>query len=267
MTDPLLRHVRRCNNAVLPGGRAAFRVGGEAVGWVDPSLLPDRVANQAALDALSRDLAARGVFGWRDEAFDVRARPDGPVVAQLDRGAIPSFGCMAVGVHLNGLVARADGPHLWVGRRANDKLLDPGKLDHIAAGGVPAGLTPRQALAKEAAEEAGLDAALVGRAVPVGVIAYAMDRPEGLRRDRLHCYDLFLPESVQPRPVDGEVVGFELWPLPRVLAAVRETDDFKFNVNLVLIDLLLRHGLIDPAGAEGRDLRAALDAPIPGWRD
>ena len=42
---------------------------------------------------------------------------------------------------------------------------------------------------------------------------------------------------------------------------MRRTDDFKFNVNLVLIDLFLREGLVDPAGSEGRRLRAALDAP------
>ena len=85
---------------------------------------------------------------------------------------------------------------------------------------------------------------------------YAMDRPEGLRRDRLYCYDLFLPEGFIPHPADGEVEGFELWPIDRVFEAVRDTDDFKFNVNLVLIDLFIRFGLI--AGPEATSLRAAL---------
>jgi hypothetical protein len=39
---------------------------------------------------------------------------------------------------------------------------------------------------------------------------------------------------------------------------VRDTDDFKFNVNLVLIDLFIRQGLI--AGAEADSLRAELGA-------
>ena len=64
-----------------------------------------------------------------------------------------------------------------------------------------------------------------------------MERPEGLRRDLLHCYDLDLPEDFVPRAADGEVESFELWPIARVLQTVRDTDDFKFNVNLVLIDL------------------------------
>ena len=38
---------------------------------------------------------------------------------------------------------------------------------------------------------------------------------------------------------------------------MRETDDFKFNVNLVLIDLGLRHGMF--AADEAAGLRAALD--------
>ena len=158
-------------------------------------------------------------------------------------------------MHLNGLVRRADGLHLWVARRAADKRLDPGKLDHLAAGGVPAGLSPRETLAKEAAEECGLPAALAAQAREVAVISYVMERPEGLRRDRLHCYDLELPEDFVPRPVDGEVAGFELWPVARAIETARHTDDFKFNVPLVLIDLARRLGLV--AGDEAARLREA----------
>ncbi len=246
----LLRHVAACNNARLPGRRAPFHVDGQAVGWMLPDaervVGPDVTA--AALPAAGRALADAGLCRWRGEAFDVRAAPGGPVLGSIDRGALPALGLQAVGVHLNGLVRRADGWHVWVGRRAMDKKLDPGKLDNMVGGGVPAGLGPEETLVKEAAEEAGLTASLVAQAVSCGTIAYAMERPEGLRRDRLFCYDLWLPEDIVPRPVDGEVSGFELWPSSRALAAVRDTDGFKFNVNLVLIDLFLRLGLVnDPA--------------------
>ncbi|MGH7213050.1 MAG: NUDIX hydrolase, partial [Acetobacteraceae bacterium] len=187
----------------------------------------------------------------------VRACPGGPVLAQVDRGALPVLGIEAVGVHVNGLVQRTDGVHLWVARRAADKALDTGKLDHVVAGGVPAGLTAAETLVKEAAEEAAIPPELARRALPVGTITYAMERPEGLRRDILRCYDLALPTGFSPRAADGEVESFELWPLTRVLAVVRETDDFKFNVNLVLIDLFLRRVLI--AGPAAKSLRAALD--------
>ena len=42
---------------------------------------------------------------------------------------------------------------------------------------------------------------------------------------------------------------------------VRDTDAFKFNVNLVLIDLFLRTGMIDATSPEGQRLRRGLT----GW--
>jgi 8-oxo-dGTP pyrophosphatase MutT (NUDIX family) len=294
--DGFLRHIRACHNAVLPGGRLPLLLGATPVGWLDPALVPvlcstgrarvgkDATAPQAAvlpgaalaegappggarqvvvddpasLAPLARLLADAGAFRWRDEAFDVRATPDGPALAQIDRGALPPLGLIGIGVHVNGLVQRADGLCVWVARRAADKALDPGKLDHLVAGGVPAGLSPAQTLVKEAAEEAGLPGALAAGAREVARLAYAMDRPEGLRRDVLVCYDLQLPVEFQPVPADGEVESFALWPIAEVAERLRTTDDFKFNVALVLIDLLLRCGVIDPVGAEGRMLRAAL---------
>ena len=262
----LLRHIRACNNAVLPGGRLPVFVSEQQVGWVSPALAAQAAGLGAALNAsglhlapegigaLSRTLSERGAFHWRDEAFDVRSGVDEPVLARIDRGALPKFGIAAVGVHLNGLA----GDRLWVARRAKDKRLDPGKLDHLVAGGVPAGLTVEQTLIKEGEEEAGVPPSLIRQARPVGVIRYQMERDEGLRRDVLHCYDLDVPEAFRPEPQDGEVEAFELWPLERVLDTVRQTDDFKFNVNLVLIDLLLRRGVL--AGTEAATLRQALAA-------
>ncbi|HUN44249.1 MAG TPA: DUF4743 domain-containing protein [Acetobacteraceae bacterium] len=267
-----LRHIRACHSAVLPGERTPFRIGAAQVGWVKPHFAEALAAwprivqrdgavvleDGAALADIARALAAAGHYRWRNEAFDVRASPDGPVLARLDRGAIPSFGVVAVGVHVNGLVQRPDGLHLWIARRAADKLLDPGKLDHITAGGVPAGLTPEQTLIKEAEEEAAIPPDLSHHARRVAAIGYAMERAEGLRRDLLHCYDLDLPPDFVPRPADGEVAAFELWPIDRVLQTVRDTDDFKFNVNLVLIDLFLRLRMF-PAD-DTRRLHAALAA-------
>jgi thiamine pyrophosphokinase len=267
-----LRHVHLCNNATLPGERLPFRIGDAQVGWatvafaralaelaeIDVRPTGVTLADGAALPAVARTMSDRSFYRWRREEFDVRAEPGGPVLGRIDRGAVPSFGIQATGVHVNGLVHRPDGLHLWVARRALNKALDPGKLDHIVAGGVPAGLTPAETLVKEAAEEAAIPADLAAAARQVAVLSYAMDRPEGLRRDRLHCYDLDLPGDFVPRPADGEVEGFELWPLPRAVEAVRTGDAFKFNVNLVLIDLFLRLGLIQ--GAEAEAVRAALAA-------
>ncbi len=253
----LMRHVLACNNARLPGERLPFRVAGQVVGSVMPDVAArfETAVDPDGLPSLGQRLTEAGYGTWRGEAFDVRATAEGAVLGTVDRGVLPVLGIEAAGVHLNGLVERPDGLHLWVGRRAMDKKLDPGKLDHIVAGGVSAGLTPAETLVKEAGEEAGMPEGLARSALRRSVITYAAERPEGLRRDRLHCYDLVLPASFEPSPVDGEVIAFELWPIRRVLDAVRDTDAFKFNVNLVLIDLFLRLGLVgDP------ELRRALGA-------
>ena len=267
-----MRHIAACTNAVLPGARVAFRLGRapDPVGWLGPAAadVVRRFAGTAAtadgvtladpttLPALTAALVAAGHGRIRGEMFDARAHPDGPVLARVDRGVLPVLGIQARGVHVNGLVRGADGVRLWVAVRAADKLLDPGKLDHIVAGGIAAGMTPWQTLLKEAGEEAAIPPALAARAVPVARIGYAMERDEGLRRDLLHCYDLDLPEDFVPHPADGEVARFEAWPLARALATVRDGDAFKFNVNLVLIDLFIRRGLI--VGGQAEALRAAL---------
>jgi 8-oxo-dGTP pyrophosphatase MutT (NUDIX family) len=264
----LLSHIHACRTATLPGERLVFQSGGHRLGYVKPAFavvlqalsagitVTDRV--RLAPQALPRlnELARAAGCRIRGENFDVREDVDSPALAVLDRGALPDFGVIGVGAHLNGLVHKEDGWHLWVAKRAADKKLDPGKLDHLAAGGVPAGLTPFETLVKEAEEEAALPPDLAAQAVLSGRFAYNMERPEGLRRDVIYAYDLVLPQAFYPHPADGEVEGFTLWPLARVLDAVRETDDFKFNVNLVLIDLFLRYGLIE--GPDAQTLRATL---------
>jgi len=265
----LLSKILACRTATLPGERLGFFSGGHHLGYVLPAFaetlagvspdiaVTDRVTLAAAALPRLNEIAVGAGARVRGENFDVRERVDGPGLAVLDRGALPLFGVIGVGVHLNGFVRRPDGVHLWVAQRAANKKLDPGKLDNLVAGGVPAGLSPFETLLKEAAEEAALPEQLAREAVPVGRFGYAMERPEGLRRDVIFAYDLELPENFVPSPADGEVEGFFLWPIERVLEAVRDTDAFKFNVNLVVIDFLLRFGLVaDPAGV----LRAALDS-------
>ncbi|MCC7281521.1 MAG: DUF4743 domain-containing protein [Acetobacteraceae bacterium] len=282
---PFWRHVAACNQVPDEARLLPLRIGADRVGWISPEVarvltffpqlvhfdargaglagrLRGQPARSDALARLAEALVRAGlVRRLRGELYDVRAHRDGPVLARLDRGAVPAFGVRAEGVHVNGRVARPDGLHLWVGRRARDKAVAPSKLDHIVAGGIPAGLGPEQTLLKEAAEEAAIPPELAIRARKVAEIAYAMQVEDGLRVDLLHCFDLDLPEDFTPRPADGEVEAFTLMPVAEVLALVQDSDAFKFNVNLVLIDLFLREGLIDPHGADGLRLRAALAPP------
>ena len=260
------RHLHACNNTVLPGGRPVLRLAGAPVGYVSAAaaasldLGPDDVdvPDPEALARLEERIVAAGLAARRGERFDVRATEDGPVLATLDRGVLPALGVRATGVHMNGLVEQGGAAFLWVARRAADKLLDPGKLDHLAAGGVSAGMTADETMLKEAGEECGLVGDLAGTIRPVGVIRYVMERPEGLRRDVLRCYDVLLPPEWRPQPLDGEVEAFELWKLEQVFEAVRTGEAFKFNVNLVLLDLFLRQGLLPDDGTLRRGLERSL---------
>ena len=81
--------------------------------------------------------------------------------------------------------------------------------------------------------------------------------------DVAFCFDLWLPEDFVPENRDGEVERFELWPLERALAVVRETDAFKFNCALVVIDLALRYGAISPDEPGYAEIRTALGRQTP----
>ncbi len=217
--------------------------------------LGDFDSRSAALREVLLELKGNGEIPlWLDEDYPVLRRWGEPPALKMERAAVPRFGVRGFGVHLNGLVRRRQGLEMWVATRARDKPTAPGKLDHIVAGGQPYGLGVAENLIKEAQEEAGIPAALAAKAVPVGAVSYRCERPEGLRDDVLFCYDLDLPEDFAPANQDGEVESFALWPMEEVLARIRDTDDFKFNVNLVVLDLAVRLGLITPDAPDYQEI-------------
>ena len=75
-----------------------------------------------------------------------------------------------------------------------------------------------------------------------------LDPPFNSKRDYnvLFNYDLELPPDFRPVNADGEIAEFYLWPIERVIETVRNSGEFKFNCALVVIDFLVRHGLIFP---------------------
>ncbi len=217
----------------------------------------------AAVDAVVEALVVeRQVPKWRNETFDVMARWGDQPLFRLDRGAVPFFGVRAYGVHLNGYCRKDGGLHLWIGRRAPDKRVSPNKLDNIVAGGIGNGHGATATLFKEADEEAGIPAELVRRAVPVGAVSYLMETDGGIRDDVMFAYDIELPLDFTPRNQDGEIVGFALLPVRDVIERVRGTDDFKFNVNLIVLDFALRHGLIPVDDPEYLDIATGLHRPL-----
>lgn len=220
----------------------------------------------AALDRLTAALArARRIRQPTGERYPVATTFGADPLATVERVAVPWLGVRPSGVHLNGFVRRNGGLWLWLGERAHDKPTFPGRLDNLVAGGQPFGLTLRENLQKECAEEAGIGAALVQQAVLASTITYVTQDERRLKPDTLFCFDLELPADFVPRPIDGEMAGFRLLAATEVLAIARDSQRFKPNCSLVVIDFLLRHGLLadELSPAEQERLRAALRAPLP----
>jgi 8-oxo-dGTP pyrophosphatase MutT (NUDIX family) len=252
--------LRRDNADMLRRFRDVFAVGEHGVelvasGGVDAvSCAVDEV-----VDAL---VAEHRVPKWRNETFAVAPRWDMPPVFRLDRGAVPFFGTRAYGVHLNGYQRRGDGLFLWIGRRSPDKQVAPDKLDNLVAGGIGNGHGVEETLIKESEEEASIPASLIKHAVPAGAVSYRMETRLGIRDDVLFVYDLETPAEFVPQNRDGEIVQFELMPAGEVFDRVRATSDFKFNVNLVILDFAVRHGLLRPGDPEYLDVATGLHRPL-----
>jgi Domain of unknown function (DUF4743) len=266
-----LDHILRCNSRDL-SRYVPFVIEGQRFGFVTPAraailarhpgvfvvqsghiaftpalTTPDK--RTAAVENIAADLVASGAFlTLKGESYAVKNAWNEPPRLCIDRALVPGFGFRAFGVHINGFVRNAAGLNLWIGTRSMSCSVEPGKLDNMVAGGQPAHLSLKANVIKECDEEAGLSAALAATARPVSELSYSFDTPQGLRVDRLFCYDLEMPDGHIPENRDGEISSFRLMPVGEVLDLVRSSATaFKFNVNLVILDFAIRHGVIGPA--------------------
>jgi len=199
-----------------------------------------------AVAALAEDLRDRGIVrGWRDELVPVASGFGREPKFLVERAAYPLLGAKGYGVHVNGYTADGE---LWVAKRSTTKQTWPGLYDHLVAGHQPIGMTPKENVVKEAAEEAGIPRTVAERAVPVGVVSYrGLENELGrFKNDVLFCFDLELPRDFVPVPVDGEVESFAKWPVETVVETILDEDTFKPNVVLVIVDFLVRHGFLQP---------------------
>jgi len=265
-----LDHIEICNRHDLAGFRP-LAAAGQSVGYMGKGLadiilghggiiqvdgnglhldagLDSFEARSAAIAGLVRDLAAAGhIPGLRGELYPVAPAYGDAALFAIDRAAVPPFGIRGYGVHINGFQRYQSGQiHMWIGRRGAAQILCPGMLDNMVAGGLPIGLSPMENVFKECAEEAGIPVEIAPTIRAVGVIDYNHQSENYAKPDRQYCYDLELPETFQPVAADGEVGEFMLWPIGKVAEVVRDTFEFKFNCNLVIIDFLIRHGVLDP---------------------
>ena len=208
--------------------------------------------------SVMENLRNKGIItGWRDELYPLSNGFYNDPVLLVERAATPFLGMQQYGVHINGFVVNQDGEEqMWIARRSKTKSKYPGMLDHIVAGGQPAGLSLLENVVKECAEEAGIpeDLTLAGIQA-AGAVSYEefvpskCDEFDGvIDRVLLFNYDLYLPNDFQPKVVDGEVEEFFKWSVDEILESMNKEyeDPIKPNCYLCIIDYLLRRGFLSP---------------------
>jgi len=282
----LMRQFRRYPAVDLAAYRH-FMVAERHVGWVVPdfavvlarfphvfhvdektvTLQPRLDTFEARSEAVAEVLAtlrAEGLVpGWRNELYTVaQGFHEAPLLA-MERAATVLFGTLSYGVNLSGFVGREWAMKLWIARRADSKPVDPGMLDLIVGGGQPMGISPWDNLMKECREEAGMPEAIAENARPAGIITLVAVIQGHMRVGLQFNYDLELPADFTPQNTDGEVAGFTLMPVGDVIDQLRKADEFSYDVALVQLDFLIRHGFVGPEDPDFLDLIANLRRPIP----
>ncbi|RYP02607.1 hypothetical protein DL764_005733 [Monosporascus ibericus] len=216
---------------------------------------------------------ARGTFaalrGWRDELWPVYAAVgsgsgggsggggDGTsleVLYSVERSGMGLLGTMRYGVHMMAWVRDEAAPHgllLWVPRRAADKSNFPGMLDNTVAGGLMTGEDPFECVVREADEEADMPGHMVrARTRFTGTVTYIYitdERAGGecglIYPETQWVYEIKLPGEFTPTPKDGEAEGFRLMTVDEVREELAR-GSFKPNCALVVLDFLVRHGIL-----------------------
>ncbi|OEU15283.1 hypothetical protein FRACYDRAFT_186707 [Fragilariopsis cylindrus CCMP1102] len=214
-----------------------------------------------AVAAVMDQLKMNGIVtGWRNELYSVSDSFYNPTVFLMERAAISVLGVLEYGVHINGIVLdQSDNEDndnnnsskklMWMARRSKLKSKYPGMVDHIVAGGQPAGLSLMENVIKECEEEAGIPPEITEPNIyPAGVVSYETvtgnknGNGNKISRVVLFNYDLYLPKDYIPKPLDGEVEEFFLWNYNQIRESLSPDfyDPIKPNCYLVIIDYLLR---------------------------
>lgn len=167
-------------------------------------------------------------------------------------------------IHVNGYTFDKDGKiQYWMGKRSASKSRFPGMLDNVVAGGMPVGYTPFECAVKECHEEASLTETVSRKRLrSTGSITRVCQEEGFLALEEIFIFDMNL-EGITPKPSDGEVESFTLVDCAETL--LKRSAEVKPDVLIIMIDFMLRHGLVNPdSNPDGYlQLVRALHAPIP----
>ncbi len=226
-----------------------FAVDGDSVSFLPD--LNDEASRSEAMAKVTATLAAEGALTrWRNELYAAAPTLGARPWFVLERAAARYFGVHTWAAHINGVVRGPSDVQMWFARRSPDKAIDPGKLDNLVGGGVAAGATVAQTLAREAWEEAGIAGNLAARAQRKDAVHIWREQHDGLQSETLFVHDLWLAPTFVPANQDGEAVEHRLVEMAeaaRLIALAEGPDEVTADAGLVVLDFLLRQRAIDPS--------------------
>ncbi|MBM9888045.1 MULTISPECIES: NUDIX hydrolase [Deefgea] len=195
------------------------------------------------LQAAAQYLHQQGfILGWRNENYgvyseDAREESDFKhALCALERASFRRFGFLSRAVHINAYYP--DGT-LCLGVRANNKSIDPNKLDNMAAGGIPLGESIYDCAIRELAEEAGAPLQIAKFIQFAEIIHTRRNESDGTHNEILYCYDLALPDDFVPHNQDGEVAEFHRL---RPSEVIKQLNSMTWDAGAVTSSFILRNG-------------------------
>ncbi|KAE9526851.1 hypothetical protein AGLY_013499 [Aphis glycines] len=212
----------------------------------------------ANIESVLKEMKEKKLFltlkGWRDEVLTHASFID---ITISDLFSL--FGICNYGVDINGYVNHPQkGLCIWLQQRSLTKQTWPGKWDNMVAGGLSVGNSVIHTAYKEGEEEASLTPDLMKNLQSAGTVSFFYESERGLFPDTEFVFDLELPPDFVPRNQDNEVEKFELVTASETVNRIL-SPDFKTTSCPVIIDFLIRHGIINP-----ENVTAGLKLEKPG---
>jgi hypothetical protein len=147
--------------------------------------------------------------------------------------------------------SRINGFHdgqMWIIKRGQGVDEYPGRLDTLVGAGQIASRTILENTLAEAHEEAGLSKDQCKDLHSVSMVHIFRHNKHGFLYDEnIYIYDLDTKGTITPHVVqEWETETIELWPYDKVLHTIKNTEEFRPEAALCLVDFFIRHGVITP---------------------